>query len=122
VTPALTLELPALPKAVSEVRRAVREHLGAPCPEVQLCASELLSNVIRHVGEGTLVTVRLLRTSDGLVRLEVSDPDAHAWLVARHPGEDDESGRGLLLLDAVARRWGVRLTPTGKTVWCECAV
>ncbi|ELS55676.1 ATP-binding protein [Streptomyces viridochromogenes] len=115
----LVLELLALPKAVPEVRRAVHEHLAAPCIEAQLCVSELLTNVIQHVGEGTPVTVRLFLTPDGRTRLEVTDPDPHAWLIARHPGVDDETGRGLLLLDAVARRWGVWLTPAGKTVWCE---
>ncbi|MDG9720918.1 ATP-binding protein [Streptomyces sp. DH24] len=119
MTRPLVLELLALPKAVPEVRRAVREHLGTPCPEVQLCVSELLTNVITHVGEGVPVTVRLVPGQDGAVRVEVTDPDPHAWLVARHPGADDENGRGLLLLDAVARRWGVWLTPAGKTVWCE---
>lgn len=119
MSPPLVLELLALPKAVPEVRRTVREHLGTPCPEVQLCVTELLTNVITHVGEGTPVTIRLFRTPSGRTRLEVTDPDAHAWLIAREPGEGDETGRGLLLLDAVARRWGVWLTPAGKTVWCE---
>lgn len=106
-------------KVMILVRRAVREHLDTPCPEVQLCVSELLTNVIDHVGEATPVTIRLFRTPDGHTRLEVTGPDPHAWLIARRPGVDDEAGRGLLLLDAVARRWGVWLTPAGKTVWCE---
>ncbi|WP_315904042.1 ATP-binding protein [Streptomyces fulvoviolaceus] len=37
----------------------------------------------------------------------------------RRPGGDDESGRGLLLLDAVAARWGVTQHHGGKSVWCE---
>ncbi|MFI2430453.1 ATP-binding protein [Streptomyces sp. NPDC018693] len=115
----LVLDLLALPKAVPEVRRAVREHLGTPCPEAQLCVSELLANVIDHVGEGTPVTVRVFRASDGRTRLEVTDPDVRAWPAVRRPAADDESGRGLMLLDAVTRRWGVWLTPAGKTVWCE---
>ncbi|AOR32519.1 hypothetical protein BFF78_16915 [Streptomyces fodineus] len=119
----LILDLLAQPKAVSEARRAVREHLNdTPCPELQLCVSELLTNVINHVGEGTPVTVRLTRMDGGRTRLEVSDPDAHAWLVRRRPGAEEESGRGLLLIDAVALRWGVERGPGGKTVWCECAV
>ena len=115
----LVLNLLALPKAVPEVRHAVREYLGTPCGEAQLCVSELLTNVIDHVGEATPVTVRLFLTPDGRTRLEVTDPDPHAWLIARRPGGDEETGRGLLLLDAVARRWGVWLTQAGKTVWCE---
>ncbi|WP_338060140.1 hypothetical protein [Streptomyces fulvoviolaceus] len=58
--------------------------------------------MIVHVGEGTSVTLRLF-----------------AWLVVRRPGGDDESGRGLLLLDAVAARWGVTQHHGGKSVWCE---
>ncbi|MFI5570798.1 ATP-binding protein [Streptomyces sp. NPDC051740] len=119
MTEPLTLELLASPKAVPEVRRTVREHLGASCPEVQLCVSELLTNVIDHVGEGTPVTLRLIRTADGRTRVELTDSDPHAWIVARRPDEDDETGRGLMLLDALARRWGVWLTPADKTVWCE---
>ncbi|WP_329256118.1 ATP-binding protein [Streptomyces sp. NBC_01478] len=114
----LALELLAVPKAVPEARRAVREHLGVPCPEVQLCVSELLTNVIRHLGEGTPVTLRITRTPSR-IRVAVTDPEPYAWLVVRAAGPEDENGRGLLLLDAVAARWGVEQGPEGKTVWCE---
>lgn len=50
--PALELDLLALPKAVPDLRRTVRRHLGVPCADVQLCVTELLANVVRHVGEG----------------------------------------------------------------------
>ncbi|MFP3991738.1 ATP-binding protein [Streptomyces sp. E11-3] len=113
------LEMLALAKAVPEARRALREHLGGPCPEVQLCLSELLANVIAHVGEGTPVSVRVTSAQSGRTRVEVSDPEPHAWLVLRHPAADDEAGRGLLLLDALALRWGVEQRADGKTVWCE---
>jgi len=115
----LLLDLLAVPKAVPEARRAVREHMGVPCPELLLCVSELLTNVIAHVGEGSPVTLRLLPVEEGRIRVALTDPDPHAWLVMRRSDADDERGRGLLLLDAVAHRWGVWLTPAGKTVWCE---
>ncbi|MFJ2888369.1 ATP-binding protein [Streptomyces sp. NPDC087305] len=114
----LRLELLAVAKAVPEARRAVREHLGVPCPEVQLCVSELLTNVIKHLGEGTPVTLTVTHTH-GRTRVSVTDPEPYAWLVVRGAGPDDENGRGLLLLDAVALRWGVAQGPEGKTVWCE---
>ncbi|MFJ4625458.1 MULTISPECIES: ATP-binding protein [unclassified Streptomyces] len=114
----LRLELLAAAKAVPEARRAVREHLGVPCPEVQLCVSELLTNVIKHLGEGTPVTLTVTH-APGRTRVSVTDPEPYAWLVVRDAGPDDENGRGLLLLDAVALRWGVTQGSEGKTVWCE---
>lgn len=65
----LTVELLALPKEVAEVRRMVEGD------DVRLCVSELLTNVIRHVGEGTPVTVRVAAARGGRTRVAVSDPD-----------------------------------------------
>ncbi|MFD5163591.1 ATP-binding protein [Streptomyces hawaiiensis] len=116
--PAMTLELLATPAEVSGVRRALRSH-GI---DVQLCASELVTNVIRHVGEGVPVTVRVWPEEGGRVRLGVTDPDPRALPVlvgAVGAGAEAESGRGLALLDALAVRWGVEREANRKTVWCE---
>ena len=117
----LELNLLAFAKAVPGLRRTVRRHLGASCADVQLCVTELVGNVVRHVGEGTPVRVRVARTDDGggRIRVEVTDPDPRALPVLLHATGDDESGRGLALLDAVALRWGVEQAVVGKAVWCE---
>ncbi|WP_372503273.1 ATP-binding protein [Streptomyces rhizoryzae] len=118
----LTVRLLAVPKEVPVLRQAVRAHLGAAAScEVELCVSELVGNVIRHVAEGVPVTVRVRGTADGRTRIEVSDPDPRALPVLLRATAEDESGRGLALLDAVALRWGVRQEEAGKTVWCEVA-
>ncbi|MER7537228.1 ATP-binding protein [Streptomyces sp. NPDC097704] len=109
----LTVELLALPKEVAEVRRMVEGD------DVRLCVSELLTNVIRHVGEGTPVTVRVVAKRGGRTRVAVTDPDPRVWPVLQHVAHEAESGRGLALLDALAARWGVDQGPYGKTVWCE---
>ncbi|WP_326589028.1 ATP-binding protein [Streptomyces sp. NBC_01294] len=119
---ALTIRLLAVPKAVPLARHAVREHLGdaEACPDAELCVSELLANVITHLGEGTAVTLRVTGTGRAArTRVELTDPDPRAWPVLRQAGGTEESGRGLALLDAVALRWGVTQGPDGKTVWCE---
>ncbi|MFC8140656.1 ATP-binding protein [Streptomyces paradoxus] len=114
--PAVALELLAAPGAVSGVRRALRSY-GI---DVQLCASELVTNVIRHVGEGVPVTVRVWREEGGRVRLGVTDPDPRALpVLVAAAGTEAESGRGLALLDALAVRWGVEQEAGRKTVWCE---
>ncbi|MFJ4775362.1 ATP-binding protein [Streptomyces sp. NPDC088762] len=118
----LTIRLLAVPKAAGLLRHAVREHLGAEvCPEAaELCVSELLSNVITHLGEGTPVTLRISGSGRATrTRVELTDPDPRAWPEPRQATDEDESGRGLALLAAVALRWGVRRGPRGKTVWCE---
>lgn len=118
----LTLDLLATPEAVPGVRRTVREYLGGvPCADLQLCVSELLTNVIRHLGDGVPVTIRVTCAAvGGRTRLEVTDPAPRASPVrCRTAAADDESGRGLALLDAVAVRWGVDEGPGTKTVWCE---
>lgn len=114
----LEVEVLAFPKVVPELRRAVREHLDAPCADVQLCVSELVGNVIRHVGEGTPVRVRVSRVA-GRTRVEVADSDPRALPVLLRATADDETGRGLVLLDEVTVRWGVEQGVAGKTVWCE---
>ena len=40
----------------------------------------------------------------------------------RTPGEFDESGFGLVLVDSLAGRWGVRETMTGNIAWAELDV
>ncbi|MFF1557921.1 ATP-binding protein [Streptomyces sp. NPDC058279] len=114
----LTLRLLAVPQAVADVRRAVREHLGEPCGDVQLCVSELPANVITHLGEGTPVTLRVTGRATR-TRVELTDPDPRAWPVLRRATDADESGRGPALLDAVVLRWGVTQGAGCKTVWCE---
>ncbi|MFI6371120.1 ATP-binding protein [Streptomyces sp. NPDC050546] len=116
----LDLDLLVTPEVVPELRRTLRACLGVPCADVQLCVTELVGNVIRHVGQGAPVRVRVAR-SCGRTRVEVSDSDARALPVLRHARADDETGRGLALLDAVALRWGVEQGEAGKTVWCELA-
>ncbi|MCZ7459128.1 ATP-binding protein [Streptomyces sp. WMMC940] len=117
----LDVTLLAAPDEVPALRRTVRGHVGAEWPELQLCVSELVTNVIAHLGEGTPVTVSVSVADDGRTRVAVTDPYPLRWPVPRPAEGDDESGRGLALLDAVSMRWGVDRGPDGKTVWCEPA-
>lgn len=116
----LAVDLLAVPKAVPEVRRILRARFaGVDGGDLTLCVSELMTNVIVHLGEGTPVTLRVSGTHTGRVRVELSDPVPGVWPMLRTVGAGDESGRGLLLVDALALRWGVEQGPYRKTVWCE---
>lgn len=52
-------------------------------------------------------------------RVEVTDRAGDACAAPRSPSPDEESGRGLALLEALSVRWGVERRAGGKTVWCE---
>ena len=112
------LSMLATPKAVPELRHL----LGALDYEVLLCVTELLTNVIDHLGEGTPVTVRVTGTDLGHTRIEVTDPDPRALPTLLSATETAESGRGLTLVDVLAQRWGVDQGADRKTVWCELPV
>ncbi|MGW2580194.1 ATP-binding protein [Streptomyces virginiae] len=117
----LTIRLLAAPEAARLLRHAVREHLGPDGhADAELCVTELLSNVITHLGAGTPVTLRVSGSGRATrTRVELTDPAPRAQPVRREAAGDDESGRGLALLEAVALRWGVTQGYRTKTVWCE---
>jgi anti-sigma regulatory factor (Ser/Thr protein kinase) len=86
---------------------------------VELAVTELLANVVHHVPGGRCGLL-ILRQPQG-VRVEVSD-GCGQLPVPQQAGADDESGRGLALLEAVVDKWGVDgRCGTGKTVWFEVA-
>ncbi|SEH00311.1 PAS domain S-box-containing protein [Nonomuraea solani] len=62
-------------------------------------------------------TLRLRRGEDS-VWVEVFDQDLRLPRI-RSAGENDEGGRGLYLVDQLAKRWGSRPTREGKAVWFE---
>ncbi|MFD3310681.1 ATP-binding protein [Streptomyces sp. NPDC058694] len=106
------------------VRRIVRFYLGEwDIPEltdaVELGATELLANVVRHVPDRRCVFL-LLRQTAG-VRVEVTDGSSRLPSIPVELSPESEGGRGLVLVDAVADKWGVDpLSGGGKSVWFEC--
>ncbi|WP_405854166.1 ATP-binding protein [Streptomyces sp. NBC_00090] len=99
---------------------------------VVLVAAELATNAVRHGHVPGRDFHLLLRVTDGpppVARIEVSDTRAER--VPPRPGklpgpgpELADGGRGLLLVEGLADRWGwcPRLRAPGKTVWAECAL
>ncbi|MFC9285185.1 ATP-binding protein [Streptomyces sp. NPDC057052] len=119
------LAFTAEPAEVAGLRRVMRAHLGiwglhGVVDEAQLCVSELVSNVITHVGPGT-PAVLAVSMNGGHLRIEVQDPDTRALPTLLDAKADSEGGRGMALVDAVAARWGVELGPDRKVTWCELA-
>ncbi|MEO3830011.1 ATP-binding protein [Actinomadura sp. B10D3] len=115
---------PGVSRSAGRARAFVREVLGtnASADTVELCVSELVANAVCHSasGDGGQVTVAIGVNGDR-VRVEVTD-DGDAGS-APHVMDDPsaEHGRGLMVVDALAARWGVIPGPTGSTVWFEYA-
>jgi anti-sigma regulatory factor (Ser/Thr protein kinase) len=85
--------------------------------DVELAASELVTNAVIHAGG---IVELMLRQMPDRLRLEVADTGDQGEV--RRIAEDDATGgRGLLILDALAREWGVREHPHGKAVWADFA-
>lgn len=87
--------------------------------EIELAADELMTNALVHTDGGGHVNVRLTR--EGRIRIEVEDSSS-ALPQRREAGDWAVSGRGLLLVDRLAKDWGVEPRGSGKCVWCEFAV
>lgn len=104
-------------------RQLVRRVCGAwPDDQVsvaELLITELVTNALEH-GDG-LKHVRV-QSRDHLLHVEVSDANsAHPRMVDPPPTGEDERGRGVLLLGALASAWGTRPESGsgGKTVWFD---
>lgn len=88
---------------------------GRLVEDAVLCASELVTNALQ--AGCTAVTLRL-HTDERSVRVSLID-DAPGQPEPRVSGPLDLSGRGLMIIDAVSRTWGVDRADSGKEVWVE---
>lgn len=118
------IELSEEPSEAAVARAFVEERCEAwGCPALvetaQLVASELVTNAIVHARSAC--ELRAVLVGDSL-RLEVTDYDASGSPDVQAPDENDTHGRGLLIVDALARSWGVvPRNGLGKTVWAVLA-
>ena len=134
-----SLVLGALPSAVACARLHARNvmhewNLPAVADSVELLVSELVTNAVRastgpdgrpkYDAKAGLPPVNLRLSSDRVhVLIEVGDQEPR-MPTAKQAGLDDESGRGLMLVEALCERWGCDVPPgwAGKVVWAEVPV
>jgi anti-sigma regulatory factor (Ser/Thr protein kinase) len=120
-----SVEYDPRPSAVGEARAQVRRHLeGWGLAErddlddlvatAELLVSELATNALLHSASRFRLT---LSAAHGVLRCEVADAGRRVPQVLQ--AGTSESGRGIYLVDALARRWGCHQDGPGKTVWFE---
>ncbi|MDT0456211.1 ATP-binding protein [Streptomyces sp. DSM 41527] len=93
---------------------------GLPLDTAALVVAELAANAALH-GRVPGRDFRLTLTVHGdTLRVEATDARAERLPVPVEQTADGTSGRGLLLVEALADRWGVLAGPVPcKTVWAE---
>ncbi len=118
---ATTSEFPAAAASPGAARRFVDQALerwgiGGPVLEhVRLVTSELATNAVVHAAGRFVVTVRAMPDA---VRIAVDDHSLSEPVTrSRPPGAP--AGRGLYVIVALARDWGVEVTAHGKRVWAD---
>lgn len=121
----LTVVLPAQPESAARARAEVSAamaswglddpggHHGRPLEVAELLVSEVVTNAVRY----SLGPIELqIRRGDTALWFEIADKDTRLPRL-RHARGDDEGGRGLELVQALAGDWGTREIADGKVVW-----
>jgi serine/threonine-protein kinase RsbW len=105
--------------ARATVRAALPDQLDDDLGDtVVLLTCELVTNAIVHAH--TPCQLRLSEPCAGTLRVEVhDDTTSAATMSVDPPSPASGSGRGLLLIDALAATWGTTTHPDGKTVWFD---
>ena len=120
----MTIVLPDTTRSPQLARRSVEqfsheERLSGVGSTLALIVSELVTNAVVH--GATPIELRL-NHSDGVVTIEVSDRRAGPQPQLRAADRSAPGGKGLGIVAALAREWGVRTTATGKVVWAHVRV
>lgn len=119
------VELPAAVTSPALARRFVMERCAASgdaalAEVVVLLVSELVTNAVLHARTASVLR---LHRGDGRLRVELHDASTEP-AVARPAGQNGQrtGGRGVLLVESLADRWGSDVGEHGKTVWFEVVV
>ena len=118
------------PAAVGAARRQVRRELAKqnlPEPlldDVEVVLSELMGNAVRHarpIAGGVLLIG--WRIADDELTIRVTDGGSVKRIEPRDSSPMADSGRGLLIVDQLARAWGVTdHAGSLRTVWAVLPV
>ncbi|MDH2426933.1 ATP-binding protein [Sphaerisporangium sp. TRM90804] len=116
------IDLIGVPESVARAREYVGQRLGGGHPalaDVTLLVSEVVTNAVVHSDSrnGGLVTLAI---ADCFDRIHVDVVDAGGGTAPCVGGDMfAESGRGLMLVEAISHRWNVYEDEAGRTVWFQ---
>ena len=122
----VSISFPGTARYLSEVRMWTTKILGdvPEAADVVQIVSELAANAVLHTAsgeEGGSFTLHIA-TYANRWQIRMDDhggPTAPAVLT---PATDDEAGRGLAIVEALADAWGVVGDEYGRAVWAEVGI
>ncbi len=119
-------ELRGSPRSAAEARELVFQILGENHPSVDdaaLVVSELVGNAIAHTRSGqsggTLAVAIDATAQPDSVFIRVRDAGSLDVPRPRSADADDEHGRGLLIVGALAAEWGTNRNRSGRVTCCR---
>lgn len=112
VFPAVTTSIPAA--RIWACHQLTRYGQGQAAELVALLVTELTTNVLQHTCSARF-TVRLSLTDRVEVAVHDNDPATTPRVIG--DSEQEDSGRGLALIEAFSDAWGHHSTANGKWVW-----
>jgi anti-sigma regulatory factor (Ser/Thr protein kinase) len=124
------LELAAYPTAAACARGHVRSvalewGLADLADTAEILASELVTNALqasRRLRTPQVPVVRLWVAGDGVSLVIYVGDGSHERPARQEAEPGDESGRGLMIVDALGASWGSYETHDGKIVWVQISV
>lgn len=121
--PNFSVQLSPTPRGARLARLLATDQLrswGLPSDPAEQIVAELATNAATHGRVPGRDFRLLLYVVADTLRIEVTDTLDDRLPTPQLPTPESESGRGLLLVDALADRWGVTPgLPPRKTVWAE---
>jgi len=117
-----SIDLAPTAPSITAARHVVLELLrvwGTPQDrdDAALLVTELVANVVDHVGGEASLTLELT-SSEGWLRIAVRDGSS-VCPVVQELSQERPRGRGLRMVQAIADRWGSEDHQGGKRVWFE---
>lgn len=111
---------------VDACRWSVDHEVAERLPDTErtilmMVLSELVTNAVRHAGRDAESPIVVhLGVAESALRVEVCDPGNGFALTTTRPAlRELPWRRGLLIVDAIASRWGAAPCPTCHCVWAE---
>jgi anti-sigma regulatory factor (Ser/Thr protein kinase) len=123
-------QYPTAPRSVARARMDSLTFLHACgidrgagfASDLALVVSELMTNAVTHgrvPGTSGRQIAMSIEKAGTVYRIEVRDTQSDGMPVPGEPDALGDGGRGLLLVDSLSDKWGVRPERVGKTVWAE---